>query len=454
MSSNRREFLKAGAGIALAAAARKAPAQLTKRPPNLLFMHVDQLHADIISGYGCQHVQTPNIDRLASEGMSFSQCYVQNSVCCPSRACWYTGRAACEHGVVINEWPIRADLPDLGTHFTDGGWESVYAGKWHIPARRVTDSFRVMHFGHGVGEHGDGWTSRAGQAFLHQYDGDKPFFLNLGFLQPHDCCYWVFEETGTHETLPYPQLAGEYPGLPANHPFDEATEPKLIQQRRGPNSPCKQWTAEQWRYYVWAYSRMVEMADTEVGRVLDALDDSGHAEDTMVVFTSDHGDGLGRHGMVSKMFLYDEAARVPTIIRWPGQIEAGSSDDRLVGSLDLTSTLCDYAGLQQLPQTRGRTLRPLLEQQNVEWRDVLITEAQRTGRMVRTPEWKLIRYEDDPNIQLFDMQRDAGEMNNLASQGRHGEVVEQLTGELKRWEYGLEILDLTGRNPREKKPKR
>jgi len=450
MTTNRREFLKTGAGLALAAAARQAPAQLTKRPPNLLFLHVDQLHADIISGYGCRHVQTPNIDRLAAGGLSFRNAYIQNSVCCPSRSCWYTGRAACEHGVVINEWPLREDIPDLGQWFSGRGWAAVYVGKWHIPNRKLADSFRVLHPGAGVGEHGDAWVSRAGQAFLHEYRGDQPFFLNLGFLQPHDCCYWVFEQFGRQETLPYPHLAAEYPDLPANHAWTEETEPALIRQRRGQSSPCKTWTPDQWRYYLWAYSRMVEMVDTEIGRVLDALDDSGHANDTMVIFQSDHGDGLGRHGMVSKMFLYDEAARVPTIIRWPGEVPAGATDHHLVGSLDVPATLCDYAGLEPMPKARGRSLRPILTGQPVEWRDTLCIEAQRTGRAVRTPEWKLIRYEADDTVQLFDMNHDPGETANLATTDRGAEVVKQLTGELRRWEATLEPLDLTGRNPKAK----
>jgi choline-sulfatase len=447
LSTNRRGFLKAGSlgALGLMLAERRAPAAPERRPPNILFMHTDQQHWEALSAFGCAHVRTPAMDRLAAAGTSFSLSYSANPVCCPARACWYTGRASQENGVIMNDaWPIAPDLPDLGQWFSARGYDAVYAGKWHVTGRQFTRSFRVLTPGTGIGEHTDAVVARAAEGFLRSRpSGGRPFFLNLGFLQPHDCCYWVFEHQGDEPRtrfLPPPEL----PPLPVNYGHALA-EPRLIAQRR----EKKTWSAEQWRWYLWNYYRMVEMADAAVGRVLDALEDAGLTEETFVVFTADHGDGLARHGLTSKMFLYDEAARVPFIAAWPGQLQAGRRDERhLVSGLDVAPTLCGFAGFEAPPKMRGLSLRPLLEGRDAPpWREFLVSDTQGTGRMVRTPEFKYIAYRDDPVTQLFDMRADPGELQNLAPDAAQADVVRDLAGRLDAWEKTLDILPLKGPQP-------
>lgn len=449
----RREFLKTAAlgAATLAATGSRAPAAPRRRPPNLLFIHVDQQHWQAMSCLGNPHVSTPHMDRLAARGVNFVNTYAANPVCCPARASWYTGRSPCEHGVVSNEWPLAEELPDLGQWFGARGYLAAYAGKWHVPGRGLFRSFNVLTPGSGLGEVTDGAVSRAGEAFLHGYRGDQPFFLSLGFLQPHDCCYWVFEHTQPLAELPYDELADRLPPLPANHGYDER-EPETFQRmwRGGQNRRTFRtaWSPMQWRYYEWAYYRMVEMVDAELGRVLDALDDSGHAEDTLVLFGSDHGDGIGRHQMVSKMFHYDEAAKTTFIASWPGHAPEGVVDERLISGLDVPATLCDYAGIEAPPHQRGRSIRPLLDGRAVEWREFVIAETVQTGRMVRTPEWKLVTYEGDATSQLFDVRADAGELHNRWGEAGTESVERDLRRSLADWQSHLEPLDLTGRNPR------
>lgn len=451
---SRRRFVNSSAlaagGLALASAAtRWAPAQARRYPPNLLFIHTDQQYVGTLSAHGCQYAHTPNMDRLAQRGTSFRLSYSANPVCCPARACWYTGRASSETGVVKNSWPIDENLPDLGQWFSARGYEAVYAGKWHVPARNYGQSFRLINPGTGIGEHSDGSVSRAAAGFFRSYRGDKPFFLSLGFLQPHDICYWVFEHTQRLLKLPYPQIADELPPLPDNFEYDRR-EPESFQKqwRQEGKTFRNAWTELQWRYYQWAYYRSVEMADAEIGRVLEALEDTGLAEDTLVIFSADHGDGHGRHQMISKMYFYDEAAAVPFVVSWPGQVAEGVQDTEHVASgLDVAPTLCDYAGIEAPPKQRGRSLRPLLEHRTADWREFVVSEVATTGRMVRTPEYKLISYKGDETDQLFDMRADPGETKNLFGDAKFADVHADLKSRLQDWESRLEPLSLEGREP-------
>lgn len=451
--ASRRNFLKASGagGLGLILAAQQAPAAAEKRPPNLLFMHLDQWHWEAASAFGCAHVRTPAIDRLAALGTSFSLSYSANPVCCPARACWYTGRASSENGVVMNDqWPVDPALPDLGQWLSARGYDSAYAGKWHVTGRPFTQSFRVLTPGSGVGEVTDGAVARAAEGFLRaRRAGGKPFFLNLGFLQPHDCCYWVMEHGGGTPLTRLGPPPADLPPLPPNHGHP-AEEPTPVARRRGKREGAAAWPSEHWCWYLWNYYRMVEMADAEVGRVLDALDDAGLAQDTLVVLSADHGDGLARHGLTSKMFLYDEAARVPLIVACPGRLPSGVRDTRhLVSGLDVAPTLCGFAGVEGLPKARGLSLRPLLEgSAGAPWREFLVSETFRTGRMVRTPEYKYIAYEGDPVTQLFDMRSDPGELRNLAPEAGTADTVRDLASRLAAWEQSLNLYPLREPGPK------
>ena len=375
--------------------------------PNILFVHVDQMHFKAISAYGNKHVKTPAIDRMVNEGCSFRSTYTAMPQCCPARASWYTGRMSSEHGVPVNGCPIRPEIPDLGQWLSKhGDYESVYAGKWHIPGRDVRKSFKVI-YGSGMGEHSDGSVARACMGFLENYSGDKPFFLNAGFMNPHDCCYTAGAQGGYGKFRFAEEIKAKLPPLPPNFTFPDS------------NSRVAHWSEQDWRYYIYIYYRWVEMVDAEIGRLYDALMSSRFADNTLIVFASDHGDGLGFHGNITKGYMEEEAWRVPTIIIPPGRISQGRQDhEHLCIGVDLPATICDYADVPALPKmTVGKSLRPLVEGKQVEkWHDYIVGESS-LGRGqvgVRDAKHKTIFYCDGP-VKVFDLMVDPLEMKDIST---------------------------------------
>lgn len=444
---DRRQFLQiAGAGAASLALTQAlpsraaAPAAPRHRPPNMIFINADQMNFNALSGHGCTHARTPNIDRLMARGTSFHQSYTVNPVCCPARSGWFSGRPSSETGA-RGGILLREGLPDLGVWLRDRGYESVYAGKWHVPGRDCAKSFRYLTPGSGMGENTDAEVSRAAQGFLRNYGGQKPFFLAMGFLQPHDICYWIMRHYHDIGTLPVPEIAGELPPLPPNFVYDVREPAQMIAKRAGgkAHKSAAEWSELHWRYYLWSYYRHVEMVDAEVGRVLDALEDSAFAKDTLVVFSVDHGEGMGCHQMVIKGYLYDEAARVPLVVSWPGALPEGVHDKtHLASGLDLAPTLCDFAGAPAMPKARGLSLRPLLEGRGAPQREFIAAEAMGHGFMIRTPQYKYISYPDDPVCQLFDMQADPWETKNLAPEMQHAAALAEMKKHETDWLKGLE----------------
>ncbi len=435
---DRRGFLKTAGGAAILA---PHISRAAARWPNILFINADQLNARALSGHGCTHVSTPNIDRLMKRGTSFLRSYTANPVCCPARSGWFSGRPTTETGAP-GSIQLRPELPDLGQWLRPRGYETVYAGKWHIKGHEVSESFRYITPGMGTGENGDGSVSRAAAGFLRSYNGARPFFLTLGFLQPHDICYWIMRHYYDIGTLPVPEIAKELPPLPPNYNFDRR-EPKHIaagtRQDGAAHKSAQKWSELHWRYYLWSYYRHVEMVDAECGRVLDALEDSAFAKNTVVIFSADHGEGMANHRMVIKGYLYDSAARVPLVVAWPGNLQEGVRDEtHLASGLDFAPTVCDFAGAAAMPKARGVSLRPLLERRAVPAREFVATESAGHGQMIRTARYKYIRYPKDPVCQLFDMENDPWETRNLASDSKHAAALAEMQKHHAAWDKGLE----------------
>ncbi|MHB9037683.1 MAG: sulfatase family protein [Armatimonadota bacterium] len=437
----RRQFIKHGiagaAGLALAGSRPLfgASGGSGRRPTNLLFIHTDQQHFQALSALGAKHVRTPNMDRLVRQGTTFTTSYSANPVCAPARACWYTGIPSSKNGMLSNNHTMSPDVPDLGQWLGARGYNSFYSGKWHIPGRDPSIGFNCLTWNPGLdGEQTDALVSRSAQSFLRSYDGDKPFFLSVGLTQPHDCCYWALARRGDIETLPGGLNEHDLPPLPENFECSMDGPSTMRKHTDGIRGVTKLWSPLQWRYYLWSYYRMVEMVDAEIGRVLDALEDSRFKSDTLVIFTSDHGDGLARRKMVSKWYLYDEAVRVPLVVVPPGGGSEKIDKGHVVSGLDISATLCDYAGAPVPPGCPGKSLRRLTEGKADEWHEFVVSESNITGRMVRTPEYKLITYKDERPELLFDMRRDPLEMTNLAREARYSDVVSDLRTRIGEWE--------------------
>ena len=442
MSITRREFLQAS--VATGTALMAGPSLLGSPPkskggvkPNVLLIVTDQQGMDTISAGGWEWMYTPNLDRLANRGVMFTESYCTNPVCSPARSSIYTGRTCSETGVYTNQLPIREGMPNIGEIFRDADYETVYCGKWHVPLGRSLDinGFNVLPgMLRGQGTLCDEAISSASEAYLHTRNRDKPFLMAVNFLQPHDMCNWVARHHARMDELPYPEIADELPPLPANFaiPEEEAKRPW--------RHYTEKWSELQWRYYIWSYYRMVEEVDAEIGRVLDALEDSGQAENTLVIFTSDHGEGRGRHQVTQKNFLYDAAAKVPFIVAWPGHLPEGVIDrTTLVSGLDVVATACDGAGIKVPKGDRGLSVLPIAAGDNALTHDFVVADAIKdTGRMLRSADYKLITFRGSDTLQLFDMKNDPDEMINLANDAKYADVLRQHCGLLNKWEASLD----------------
>ena len=444
----RRQFLHATAATGLAAAGGfgQAPAGSAKSKPNVLCIITDQQHLETLSALGCPSLSTPAMDSLVATGTSFIKSYCPNPLCSPSRSSLFTGRMSSETNVWRNDRPIRDEVPNLGQWLgSRAGYDCVYSGKWHLPFSFTEHipGFRAIATGLGnTGIVGDAAASWAAAGYLLNRAQDQPFFLVASFLQPHDICGWT-HMNGVEPPEPrHPMLDAELPPLPSNF-LPCPTEPKNITNTRFSKwraEGADKWSERHWRYYRYCYYRMVEMVDAEIARVLWALEASGQRERTLVIFTSDHGEGLAHHQMTHKNFLYDEAAAVPLVLSWPGVIPTGQTDrEHLVSGLDLVPTICDFVGIDPPSKQRGRSLRPVLEGRPGDWRDTLFVEVQgNLGRAVRTHDYKYIRYIGDPTEQLFDLRNDPGEEANLATDAHHADTLQAHRTLLREWERGLD----------------
>jgi arylsulfatase A-like enzyme len=441
---SRRDFLRTGAAAAGAlglglAGGSTLPAFAQERKPNFVFIVCDQMNLDAMSYLGNQHVRTPSFDRFAQRGVAFMESHSTNPVCSPARSSLFTSRMPVETSVIENNLAIRKGMPNLGEWLRDqAGYETVYCGKWHLPHGYPPPGmpgFRVLPTGGGQGAADDAWVSRTTSAYLRNRTGNDPFLLVASFMQPHDICYWMIRpETLVPEEMPFGRLADDLPALPPNHESRPAGPPQVGTGYAGFKTDL------QWRYYLYAYYRMVEMLDRDLGRLLDTLEDTGLAENTIVVFTADHGEGAGRHGNVQKWHPYDESMKVPMLWKWPERIGSGLLDrTHLVSGLDVTATICDYAGVQAPPRAHGASLRPLLEGRDTDWREYLVSEWKKQGRIVRTSQYKFVTFGDEPAVQLFDMQKDPWEMDNLAEDGAHADTIAEHRKLLDEWNGRMDV---------------
>ena len=447
----RRNFL--GAGLAGATAfslqGEARPRGRTrgkKERPNIILILTDQQHFETISALGAGGLETPGMDAICSRGLVFNLSHSAYPLCSPDRSSLLTGRMPSETGVFKNGVPIHPSIPNAGQWLREkGGYETIYMGKWHLPrpfSPRIP-GFRVVVPGiWGQGNLGDTSVSMGVKAYLESRKGKRPFFLVASFLQPHDICQWLRINQDDPGGLRYPWLEKELPPLPSNFRFQFPEPRALVSMREGnePGSRKGNWSELHWRYYLYCYYRHVEMVDAEVGRILEALGETGRLNDTLVIFTSDHGEGLARHRMVRKSFLYDEAVRVPLVISPPGGRERGVDREHLVSAVDVFPTICDYAGVSPPPSMRGLSLRPVLEGKNPAWHDFVIAElstGESFARMVRTRDYKYIEYRGDPVKLLFHCGKDPWETRNLASDRSYSDVLEEIRRLLARWEREL-----------------
>jgi len=328
----------------------------------------------------------------------------------------------------------------------------VFGGKTHWPKPMTPASIGFEY----LAENERDELARKCATFLREKH-TQPFLLVASFINPHDICYMAIDAYTKANNLPamHPKSVKErecvaealetppgasHPPLPANHA--PTTEEPAALGRYGSfrGYVRKHWTAEDWRLHRWAYCRLTERVDAEIGKVLAALRETGLDRDTVVVFSSDHGDMDSAHGFEHKSLPYDESARVPFIVSSPGHAPAGRVDKRhLISScVDLLPTLCDYAGIAPPAGLPGRSVRPLVENGRAEnWREDVAIECAES-RSVRTRRYKYSLFAGDaPREMLIDMEKDSGETVNLASNPKFANV---LAGHRRRLRAQIEAL--------------
>lgn len=419
--------------------------------PNLLIIYCDQLSSWTLSCYGGHQVHTPHIDRLSREGVQLNQFFTNVALCTPSRACFMTGRYPNQTGIYHGDRALGSDQVTFAQQLKAAGYETGYAGKWHLAGQRKDegnwqpseafgwDDNRFMwnrgHFKHidhasdpivaerkVIGDqqsYSSDWLTDRALDFITQ-QREAPFAYMVSFPDPHQP-YQARE--------PY---ASMFPPDEVDIPttFWQQDVPDWIARDREdkdfPMATDKPWCPDREqriRQLKSQYCAMVKHLDDCVGRLLDGLETNGLLDDTIVLFTTDHGDLMGEHGMSGKNYLYEPAYRVPFLIRWPEKLTAGRVVDRMVSTVDVMPTLLDLMHVPLSGQEEGRSALALLEGQPCDWDDVVFTHPYGFNRVACfTPTFEL-GFDHDGESILFDRINDPDQVANLYLNANHAATI-------------------------------
>jgi len=448
-----------------------------RRRPNILWLCTDQQRWDTLGCYGNDHVSTPNLDDLASTGVRFDRCFSQSPVCSPSRDSFLTGRYPRTTGVRQNGQQIQPGETLVTRTLSEAGYTCGLAGKLHLgpvspgkpeppkmAERRIEDGYADFHWSHhpwgtwptneyqqwlreaGVDfewtpyrdseyvrtsvpaeYHQTTWCADRAITFVEECASfDEPWLFSFNCFDPH-----VPFDPPEEYLEPYVDRLGEIP-LPDYE--DGELEDKPVYQRRWQNCdytgyhrefPFREMTEWDHRLVRASYWAMIDLIDDQVGRILEALERTGQRENTIVVFTSDHGEMLGDHGIYLKgPFFYEPAVRVPLLVSWPAAIDGGRSTDALVELTDLAPTLLDLAGLEQPLGMQGQSFGALLDGTSDGHREDIYCEYYDSlgikygdedppfATMVRTDRYKLVNFHRSEMGELYDLHADPEETHN------------------------------------------
>jgi len=437
--------------------------------PNILVIMSDQHNKHFLGCYGNEIVRTPNLNRLAGEGMRFEGTYCPAPLCVPSRMSFMTSRTPSRNQVWGNFHILSSSIPTWAHCLGIAGYETALVGRMHFSGPDQRHGFEKRPFAEfgadlpGTKEGGTKFPSGQGRNAielvgkgLSKYlwfdekvcnetikylreksdsDATRPFAAVSGYLLPH---------------LPFvvpPQLFDHYYSITDIPPIEE-TRPATVRRfadMRGYLNPG--FSDEEIRKARAAYYGLCDFFDQQVGRILTCLKETGLAENTLVIYTSDHGEMAGEHGIWTKSNYYEGSAGIPMIARLPGKIPAGSISKSVCSLMDLGPTFADYAGAQEMKNVDGCSLRGVLEQTGSDkWKDETFSEfveEKYTGdtnfpsRMIRSGPWKLWLYADDANLppSLFNLKDDPQEVNDLGTSPEYEQIRIQLLEKLQQnWE--------------------
>lgn len=434
---SRRDFLRVGIGAAVGAGMVGALGQLgtcAERKPNILFILPDQFRAASMGCMGNPEVRTPNIDRLAKQGVLFTDAISNYPVCTPYRAAILTGRFPSTTGVATN----GVELPDgevtIAEVLRDHGYKTGYIGKWHL--EKNGDPFVPKNRRQGF----DYWAvcNTGGKHYDWFYCGDTADQIPLKGYVPDAQTKLAVEFMEKNRAHPFCLFLSYGPPHPAYDPpkeYADLYEAKKLKQR--PNVPN-----DSYRDTLALYNGSISAIDANVGRLMDSLDKLGIAEDTVVVFTSDHGDMMGSHDRIGKNVPWEEAINVPFVVRYPRRVKGGSKTDALISAVDIMPTLLSICGAPVPKAVQGRDMSGfVLGKGGKKPESVLLQRvfsggekglAVREWRGVRTNRYTYARSRDKAWL-LYDNERDPYQMNNLADKPEAKAVQEKLDADLQRW---------------------
>ncbi|HEX2999666.1 MAG TPA: sulfatase-like hydrolase/transferase [Armatimonadota bacterium] len=471
---SRREFIRrAGLGAAAGTMAwglgssfqghsRVFGAGSSSRRPNILVIMADEHNAGVLGCYGNRLVQTPNLDGLAQRGVAFDSAYTNSPLCVPCRLSFTSGKYISRVGGWNNDcWLPRPDYPSLPAALNAAGYESFLCGKMHYDAtcrygfteigqdstnrghmtgqggRRAADDlkpqpglserFADFHQGDGPIEKHDRRVTDDSVAFLKERKaGQKPFFLLTGYLAPH------FPLTVPEELWGHYRGKIELPRIPAGHLEQQPLNYKHL--RIGFNvedTPLEIVRSGRELYY-----GLTEWLDVEVGKVLRALGDSEVADNTVVIYTADHGENMGEHGLWWKNSMYQHSARVPLIVSWPAHWRGGQRRTEACSLVDVVQTIAELGGADIPGDWDGDSLRPWLDDPAARWKDRAVSEYYAHNiasgyAMLRQDRFKYV-YHTAPDSkhpaqrELYDLTADPGEYVNLANEPGQRERIARL----------------------------
>jgi arylsulfatase A-like enzyme len=424
--------------------------------PNILLLISDQHGGSFMTQTGYQYIKTPGLDKLAAEGVTFTRSYCTYPVCVASRASIITGMMPSKSNENLTSYP------SIGGVMKNAGYTTAYFGKWHVSHSKMDKVADWHGFESYKDERDDSKTEKMTIEFLNQKH-ESPFFLVSSYLNPHDCCELARNISGLgdkyHDGPVEEQMdVDRCPPLPANFniPPDET---QGFYCRRTPDStdvvnfgkhPVKYWGETEWRQYMYGYDRLVEKMDDHLLNVINVLEEKGLLDNTIIFYTSDHGDGHASHQWNQKMNFYEESINVPFIVSWKGKTKAGVIDSKTLTSngLDLYPTICKMAGVsydKSLPGVDVSSFFMKDSKQLKPERNYIVSEINQTtkgengkvvfmGRMVVSERYKYFLFDGGENReQLFDLEKDPGEMKPITHSSKYENELVAHRQMLKNW---------------------
>lgn len=405
------------------------------KKPNILIISCDQLSARATKLYNPNFANTPNIDRILDKSMNYSQAYTVCPLCMPARAAMWSGKYPHETNILTNVEPpeqfVNLNSPTLGEVFSNANYDTVHFGKKHdagalrgfkiAPDEVATDLTSELPINK------DSFfdvTTTANMVNYLKNNSKQPFLAVADLNNPHNICQFV----GENEKLKLPDLE-KLPELPVNFECqDWETRPVGVRhiccthprQRQTTN-----WSREHYRHYLYAYARYMEMVDRQVGEILQALEEANLSDNTIIIFTADHGENMAAFGLVTKhLSFYQNAINIPLSIYNPKKPNKKGVSKRLVSNLDLFPTLCELANIEAPAHLSGSSILSGEPPRYVvsEWTSEYFNTVS-PGRMLLDKEYKYIHYLEGNGEELYDLVNDPYEMNNLAPKTEKAEIL-------------------------------